>query len=235
MEVAVMKRIVLTGLVILVLSGILAAQKKVDVVSVKTVVQLMEKGLQSLDNMTADYVIDNDGYRNAGTFFYKRPFYLRLNSSTDASQIVSNGKLLWVYLPYFGIVAEQDLVKNENEYTALLGRSKKSLDQLKQDYSFRFADGGRDNPESYILSLEPRVSKIGFKSIRLWVNKESGLVTRVEAWTVNSKPLTITFSNIKTDTELQPTIFWFGMPDANVQVIRNTILPVDIFDKARRQ
>ena len=127
-----MKRIVLTGLVILVLSGILAAQKKVDVVSVKTVVQLMEKGLQSLDNMTADYVIDNDGYRNAGTFFYKRPFYLRLNSSTDASQIVSNGKLLWVYLPYFGIVAEQDLVKNENEYTALLGRSKKSLDQLKR-------------------------------------------------------------------------------------------------------
>jgi len=34
---------------------------------------------------------------------------------------------------------------------------------------------------------------------------------------------------------LQSTIFWFGMPDSNVQVIRNTILPLDIFDKARRQ
>ncbi len=229
-----MMRIMVAALALLAISGSLAAQKKVDVVSVKTVVQLMEKGLQSLDNMTADYVIDNDGYRNAGTFFYKKPFFIRLNSSTDASQIVSNGKLLWVFLPYYGIVAEQDLAKSESEYTSLLGRTK-NLNQLKQEYSFRFAEGGRADAAHYILDLEPRVSKIGFKSIRLWVHKDSGIITRATAWTVNNRPLSLTFSNIKTDVELQPTIFWFGMPDANVQVIRNTILPVDIFDKARRQ
>lgn len=222
------------ALIFLTLTGTLAAQKKVDVLSVKTVVQLMEKGLQSLNNMTADYVIDNDGYHNTGSFFYKKPFYLRLNSATDASQIVSNGKLLWVFLPYYGIVAEQDLAKNENEYASLLGRTK-NLNQLKREYSFRFAEGGRTDANFYILDLEPRASKIGFKSIRLWVDKTSGLITRVMAWTVNNKPLSLSFSNIKTDVDLQPTIFWFGMPDSNVQVIRNTILPVDIFDKARRQ
>lgn len=229
-----MVRIATVFIVLFALVGHLVAQKKADVVSVKAVVQLMESGLQTLENMTAEYAIDNDGYRNAGTFFYKKPFYIRLNSATDASQIVSNGKLLWVYLPYFGIVAEQDLVKSESEYTALLGRSKKSLDQLKQEYSFRFAEGGRADANSYIMDLEPRISKIGFKSIRLWVQKNTGIITRVTAWTVNNKQLSLAFSNIKTDVELQPTIFWFGMPDANVQVIRNTILPVDIFDKARR-
>jgi outer membrane lipoprotein-sorting protein len=206
-----------------------------EMISVKAAVDLMEKGLQSIENMTANYVIENDGYRNAGTFFYKKPFSIRLNSATDASQIVSNGKLLWIYIPYYGIVAEQDIVKNESEYNQLLSSSRKNFEQLKQDYSFRFAESGRNDPESYILDLEPRVSKIGFKSIRLWVAKNTGMITRVLAWTVNNKQVSITFTNIKTDTELQSTIFWFGMPDSNVQVIRNTILPLDIFDKARRQ
>jgi len=220
-------------LAILIFPCFLLAQS--ELVSVKTVVDLMEKGLQSVESMTADYVIENDGYRNAGTFFYKKPFSIRLNSTTDASQIVSNGKLLWIYIPYHGIVAEQDIVKNENEYNLLLGRSNKNFEQLKQDYSFRFADNGRNNPESYILELDPRMSKIGFKLIRLWVAKNSGIITRVQAWTVNNKQVSISFTNIKTDVELQSTIFWFGMPDSNVQVIRNTILPLDIFDKARKQ
>jgi len=205
-----------------------------EVLSVKSVVDLMEKGLQSMDNMTANYVIENDGYRNAGTFFYKKPFSIRLNSATDASQIVSNGKLLWVYLPYYGIVAEQDLVKSENEFNQLLSSSRKNFEQLKQDYSFKFADGGRNDAQVYILDLEPRVSKIGFKTIRLWVAKGTGIINRILGWTVNNKQVSITFTNINTSTELQSTIFWFGMPDSNVQVIRNTILPLDIFDKARR-
>ena len=230
-----MNKIALLALACLVLAAPLAAQKKTDFVSVKDVVQLMENGLQSLENMTADYAIQNDSYRNSGTFFYKKPFFIRLNSSTDASQIVSNGKLLWIYIPYHGIVAEQDLVKSENEYNLLLGNSRKSLGQLKTDYSFRFAEGGRSDARNYILDLEPRVTKIGFKSIRLWVARDSGLITRVVSYTVNNKLVSITLSNIKTDAELAPTLFWFGMPDSNVQVIRNTILPVDIFDKARRQ
>lgn len=210
------------------------AHAQTGVLSVKAVVDLIESGLQSIENMTASYVIENDGYRNAGTFFYKRPFSIRLNSTTDASQIVSNGRLLWIFLPHIGIVAEQDLVRNDNEFNQLLSRSRKNFDQLKRDYSFKFADGGRNDPQSYILDLEPRVSKIGFRSIRLWVNRDSGIITRISARTVNNKPVSITFTNINTATELSSGIFWFGMPDSNVQVIRNTILPVDLFDRARR-
>ena len=145
------------ALALLAISGSLAAQKKVDVVSVKTVVQLMERGLQSLDNMTADYVIDNDGYRNAGTFFYKKPFFIRLNSSTDASQIVSNGKLLWVFLPYYGIVAEQDLAKSESEYTSLLGRTK-NLNQLKQSLGIL----------SFVLTILFHIRRIRFQIINIF-------------------------------------------------------------------
>ena len=231
-----MKRTGTTLAFCLILSCAIAYQTQAQegVLSVKAAVDLMERGLQSMENMTADYVIENDGYRNAGRFFYKKPFSIRLNSATDASQIVSNGRLLWIYLPYYGIVAEQDLVKSDNEFNQLMSRSRKNFDQLKQDYSFKFADGGRADGQSYILDLEPRVSKIGFKAIRLWVNRETGIINRVLATTVNNKQVSITFTNINTTTELQSTIFWFGMPDSNVQVIRNTILPVDIFDRARR-
>jgi outer membrane lipoprotein-sorting protein len=92
-----------------------------------------------------------------------------------------------------------------------------------------------DNAAHFILDLKPRVTKIGFKEIRLWVDRNSGLITRVSSKTVSGKAVEITFTGIKTNLNpaLTKGLFYFGMPDANVQTIRNTILPAELVDKRR--
>jgi outer membrane lipoprotein-sorting protein len=204
-----------------------------DILTVRTVLQLMEERLGKINDLTAQYELVNGPYRSAGNMFYKKPFFIRMNSTTDYSQIVSNGKTLWVFLAKFGVVAEQELIKSEKQYQLMLNTSEKSLRHLQRDYSFQFAPGGRDDAKFYILDLAPRVTKIGFKSIRMWVDRESGIVTSVKSRTINNVDVDFNLKDIKLNQNLEDGMFWFGVGEGNVQVIRNTILPVDIYQKRR--
>lgn len=195
------------------------------ILTVKHVLQMMEKKLQTIPAFEGQYQLKNGEFTSNGKILYKKPFFLRMVSQSDGSMIISNGKTLWVYLPRYGVVAEQELIKSEKQYQILLSTGKKSLRHLKRDYSFQFAPGGKNDEENYILDLRPRVTKIGFKKIRIWVNRETGLIQKVESVTINNKEVNITFSNIEIKQEMESDIFWFGIPDGNIQVIKNTILP----------
>lgn len=230
-----MKLIVRTTILLLLLSsGTLYSQNRSRIVSVKSVLQKMENGLRKLDDFQAAFKIKNGEYKSTGHIFYKKPFFFRLNSYTDGSKLVSDGKKIWLYVPRYGIIAEQELIKNQKKYKLMLTASSKSLSHLRRDYSFKFAQSGKTQEDFYIMDLFPRVTKVGFKSIRLWVSKTSGIVYRIKAMTVNNTPVTISFSKIKLNQKLGRGLFNFTMPDKNVQVIKNTIVPADIFSKRRR-
>lgn len=217
----------LLAFVLVVLASPLLAQTKGRIITVGHVLGEMERKLQNIKDFKADYVIENDDYQDTGQIFYKRPFFLRMISKQGKGFIISNGKTLWIYLPKHGVVAQQELLKSEKQHQLMLATSKKSLRHLRRDYSFKFAPNGRANPEFYIMDLQPRVTKIGFKEMRIWIDKKHGLITRIKAETVNKRKVSIRLSNIAYKHDIKETMFWFGMPDGNVQVIKNTILPLD--------
>lgn len=210
------------------------SQNSNRIVSVKSVLQRMEDGLQKLEDFQAAFTVVNGTYKSSGYMFYMKPFFFRMNSYTDGSKLVSDGKKIWLYVPIYGIIAEQELINSEKQYKLMLTTSRKSLNHLRRDYTFKFAPGGKSSKDYYILDLFPRVTKVGFKSIRLWVGKDSGLIFQIDAMTVNNTPVKIEFSKIKINQNLGRALFNFTMPDKNVQVIKNTIVPVDIFNKRRR-
>lgn len=230
-----LKRLAALAGILLILQSPLAGQRRPAILTVQHVIRLMESSLTKVQDYTASFQLVNGTYTASGTIFYMKPFFLRVNSMTDGVQLVTNGKLLWIYIPAYGLVAEQDLIKSEDSFKIALAATEKNLRHMQQEYSFSFAPGGRDNAAQFILDLKPRVTKIGFKEIRLWVDRESGLITRVASKTVNGKTVDITFTGIKTNLNpaLTKGLFYFGMPDANVQTIRNTILPAELVDKRR--
>jgi len=213
----------------------LQGQNRRTILTVRHVIKNMESALQKMQDFQASYRIVNGTYTSSGLIYYMKPFFLRVNSATDGVQLVSNGKMLWIFIPRFGIVAEQELITSEDKYKILLASTEKSLLHMRREYTFGFAPGGKTDPNYFILDLKPRITKIGFKEIRLWVDRNSFLITRVASKTVNSRIVDITFTGIKTNSNpaLTKGLFFFGMPDNNVQTIRNTILPTEYLEKRR--
>lgn len=223
-----LRRIIKTAVLAVVLTAMVsmpAVSQSERILEVQDVLNRMEDALNRVPGFQANYQLQNGDYTSRGTIVYKSPFFLRMASQTDGSMIISNGKVLWVYMPRFAVVAEQDLITSEREYQLLLTSDREGLRHLRRDYSFQFAPGGRNDANHYILDLRPRVSKIGFKSIRLWVDRETGLTSRVESMTINNRPVNVTFTNLEIKDDIDNNIFWFGVPDGTIQTIRNTILP----------
>ncbi|MCK5268995.1 MAG: outer membrane lipoprotein carrier protein LolA [Spirochaetes bacterium] len=225
------KSIILMLCLILLISLPIGAVKKYKILTIHNVLGYMETSLNKIEDYSANFTLLNDKYKANGILYYKKPYYFRMNSGSDGSEIVTNGEKLWIHLPYYGLVAEQELVKSKRQL--MFFSSRKKLYLLKRDYYFKFASGGRKNPKFYILDLTPKVTKIGFKWIKMWVDKKNGLIMRINSKTINNKDVNISFSNIKLNKGLSKSHFWFGMPDKNIQVIKNTILPVDIFKRRR--
>jgi len=195
----------------------------------------MEHALSRLQDFSALYRLSNGTYSSSGKIFYMKPFFLKLESMTDDYQLVTNGKTLWIMVPRHGIVAEQELIKSDKKFNMLLNSTGKSLRHLRRDYSFSFSPGGKTNPTFHIFDLKPRVTKIGFRTIRLWVDKKTYLITRVESETVNGRKVSIAFTDIKQNSTpaLAEELFHFDMPDKNIQTIKNTILPAAYMNKRR--
>ena len=67
----------------------------------------------------------------------------------------------------------------------------------------------------------------------MWVDRKTYLITRVNSETVNGRKVQIAFTGIKKNVSpaLTKGLFYFGMPDRNVQTIKNTILPTEYMKK----
>ena len=90
------------------------------ILTVRSVIKKMERALSGLQDFQASYRLTNGKYTSSGRIYYMKPFFLRVNSMTDGCQLVTNGKMLWIMVPRYGVVAEQELIKSDSKYKMLL-------------------------------------------------------------------------------------------------------------------
>jgi outer membrane lipoprotein-sorting protein len=140
--------------------------------------------------------------------------------------IVSNGTYLYIYIPYLKVVVQQSLGE-VSESALLTTTSELGLTKLFDEYSFSFFDTSTlqpfDNTQAYHLKLEQKRPRVGFKKMDIWVSK-TGFILQSNGTSPNGIDVTLTFSNIRVNTELPDYIFDFEVP-ADAQIIRNIIVP----------
>jgi len=202
---------------------------KFDFVTVSDIVNNTKKNYSGMESYQANFSIisDKGGKKNTqtGILRFKSADKLLMEFYQPSRQkIVSDGKMMWVYIPSLNVVAEQDLLSDSGLFTS---GSEAGLNRLFSKYHYRFAS--KDEPETmkdgskmYTLVLKQKESRGGYKTINLWIS-ENFFIQKAEGFTSSGKKVEITLTDIKTNVDLPNGIFKFDIP-ATARVIKNPMI-----------
>ncbi|HUT65832.1 MAG TPA: outer-membrane lipoprotein carrier protein LolA [Spirochaetota bacterium] len=223
-----MKRIFLLCPLLLLLAVPLFAQEvEIDIVSINDIKNLMSERFSSIEDYTANFTWVNGDVKYSGIIKYKKPDNILLEfDEPEEQKIVSNGRVLYIYIPYLKVVCQQSLGE-DTESSILSTTSESGLSKLFEDYSFSFFDTSAlqqfGKNKAYHLKLTQKRPKVGFKEMDFWV-AGNGLILQSNGISPNGVKVSLTFSNIQLNVELPDYIFDFEVP-ADAQIIRNIIVP----------
>lgn len=214
-------------------SNILIAQESdingdsINIVSVNDIKNRMIETFESIIDYTADFEWINGDVHYFGKIQYKNPDKILLNfENPKDQQIVSDGNVLFIYIPYLKVVVQQSLTE-KTESDILTTTTEEGLSKLFNEYSFSFFDSSTPlpfrNTLAYHLKLTQKTPKVGFKTMDIWIS-EDGYILQSNGKSPNGLNISLIFSNIKLNTELPDYIFEFEVP-ADAQIIRNIIVP----------
>ncbi len=197
------------------------------IVSVNDIKNLMSESFENMEDYTATIEWINGTVHYTGKISYKKANMILIEFEEPEDQvIVSNGTYLYIYIPYLKVVVQQSLGE-VSESALLTTTSELGLTKLFDEYSFSFFDTSTlqpfGNTQAYHLKLEQMRPRVGFKKMDIWVS-ETGFILQSNGTSPNGIAVTLTFSNIRVNTELPDYIFDFEVP-ADAQIIRNIIVP----------
>lgn len=202
---------------------------KFDFVTVTDVVNKIKKKFGELDTYDANFslITEKMGKKNSnsGNVKYKATDKLLMTFYNPPGQkIVSNGKMMWIYIPTLNVVAEQDLKSDTSLFSS---GTKMGLKRLFSKYHYKFdsktqPEPQKDGTKMYTLLLNQKESRSGYRSIKLWVS-EDYLISRAIGWTSSGKKVEISFSQIRTNVDIPNGVFKFTVP-ARARVIKNPMI-----------
>jgi len=202
---------------------------KFDFTTVSDMVKKVKERFGKLETYQAGFAITSKKLgktrSQSGTIKYKKSDKLLIEFNSPYGQkIVSNGAMMWIYIPGMNVVAEQDLKADSGLFSA---GTRSGLNRLFSKYHYRFAskDQPEDQPDGkkyYTLLLKQKESRSGFRNLKLWIS-EDYFIRKAEGETSSGKSVAISFSDIKTDIDLPNGIFKFDAP-ARARVIKNPMI-----------
>lgn len=184
--------------------------------------QVSEK-YEYIQDYEADVIITQPENVLAGILFYKNPGRLRINFEEPADQvIVSDGRLLTVYLPSQSVTLNQDLTRGSGE--------PQGLRLFKQGYSIAYQEtpdyvplDENSSEEVIKLNLVWRTTDEGFRQIEMAVGR-NGLIRRLKGITKDFDEIQIDLENIKINQSIPDARFEYESPPSSY-VINNFIFP----------
>jgi len=202
---------------------------KFEFVTVSDVVKKVKKKFGETGTYQASFSILTEKMgkkkRQSGIVKYKSSNRLLiLFTSPQGQKIISNGKMMWLYIPSMNIVAEQDLRYDSGIFSS---GTKDGLNRLFSKYHYRFASSDqpekmKDGTKLYTMLLSQKESRSGYRKMKLWIS-EDYFIVRAVGETSTGKKVDIKFSNIKTGISLPNGIFKMDIP-ARARVIKNPMI-----------
>ena len=202
---------------------------KFDFITVSDVVNQTRKKYGSLKSYQANFTIisDKGGKKvtQTGVLRFKASDKLLMEFTSPSRQkIVSNGQMMWLYIPSMNVVAEQDLTSESGLFAS---GSEAGLNRLFSKYHYKFAskeqpETMKDGSKQYTLVLKQKETRGGYKTINLWIS-EDHFIRKAEGFTSSGKKIEILLSDIKTDIDLPNSLFKFDIP-SSARIIKNPML-----------
>ncbi len=202
---------------------------KFDFTTVSDIVDNIKANFGKMETYQAGFTIISEKMgkttQQSGIIKYKANNRLFIEFSQPYGQkIVSNGKMMWIYIPSMNVVAEQDLNSDAGVFTS---GTKSGLTWLFSKYHYRFAskeqpERQEDGTKRYTLILKQKESRSGFRTMKLWVT-ERYFIIRAQGETSTGKKVDIRFSDLKTNISIPNGIFKFDIP-ARARVIKNPMI-----------
>ncbi len=202
---------------------------KFEFITVSDVVKNIQNKFASLETYQAKFVITSERLEKKkvqqGTISYKAPGKLLLNFTSPAGQkIVCSDSTMWIYIPSLNVVAEQDLKDDDGLFAS---QTHSGLKRLFSRYHYKF--DGKEQPEvqkdgskQYTLFLKQKESRSGYRTLKLWVS-EDFMILRAAGETASGKKVDISFSQIRTDSDLPGGMFKFDIP-GQARVVKNPMI-----------
>jgi len=159
----------------------------------------------------------------AGKLFYRTPNLLRIDFTEPQDQVlVTDGKLLTIYIPKYEVIMEQKLKRRSQAALATLAGSQ-GLILLQRNYSVSYLEGpdattlDESSTEKVIkLKLTSRSTSEGFRQINIFFTG-NGLIRRISAITLGYEELVYDFEDIRVNQNIPENRSLYDSPSyANV-------------------
>ena len=159
-----------------------------------------------------------------GELSYKKPKRMCLKFYPPRNEVnVVDGKYVWVYHPSEKQVEKYEMTGSKQSSQGVsffeFGYGE-SVEAAKKDYTITLMDTKEDGKKRfYILDLQPKGPKSQYSDIRLWVEEEFWLPSRIELYESDGEVVNvIELKNTKINKGMSDKIFIFDVP-RGVEVI----------------
>lgn len=179
-----------------------------------------------INDYIAQVVYTGKGVTMKGTLYYRSPNMIRIDFSDPKDQVmVSNGKLLKIYMPEYAVVFQQPLstVSSSSSVSITQLGTKEGLALMRKSYSIAYLNGPDPVPlddgsnEMVVkLKLDWRTTSEGFRQLNLSIGKD-GFIRRIVGVDVGYEQFQFDFTNIKVNQNIPATTFEYDAPgSANI-------------------
>ncbi len=196
--------------------------------------KVMDK-FESMNTYRAGFSIaTTDGRINRnlnGSCYFQKPGKIRFDFSEPAGNlIVSDGRILWIYIRRLNIAGKQDLrldVKNENDASIFSDAPGPGLARLFRKYHYRFDSENQPRQEEggnyFVLDMDQREKIGGYEKIKLYVDAGTFLIHKAVASDSYGKKTTITFLNPAVNSSLDGALFKYE-PNEGIRQVNNPLV-----------
>jgi outer membrane lipoprotein-sorting protein len=202
------------------------------------VVKKVKANFSNLPGYSAEFKISiNENKKSkqlAGKCYYKKPGKIRYNfSSPEGDTIVSDGKILWIYIKKSGAVGKQDLQiqrKNKSGSNLFTTQTPDGLSRLFRKYHYKFDNveqprsiDPQDPKKYFILSLEQREKIGGFEKMTLFIDASTYWISKTIASDGRGKESQLVFLNQRQEDDLEDGIFNYR-PEGTTKIVNNPLV-----------
>jgi outer membrane lipoprotein carrier protein len=182
-------------------------------VDIDSVVSKLQARYESIDTLSADFsqeffsVAAGRAESSGGRVYLKKPSMMRwqyLRGTDD--EMVSNGKVLWLFQPELNQVIETPAGSSRGiavDFLSGVGDIKKNF-----EVSNLQEDGG-----THLLALTPIAPSANLKRLLLRVDKSTGLVSETVVLDLFGNRTTVRFSDVEINVPIEDSFFEFVAPD----------------------
>ncbi|OGV95925.1 MAG: outer membrane lipoprotein carrier protein LolA [Nitrospinae bacterium RIFCSPLOWO2_02_FULL_39_110] len=187
------------------------------------IVERMQNKYEETKNFKADFtqtsVLKSIKQKRVsrGQVFIKKPGMMRWEyGEPDTQLIVSDGKVIWFYVPADKQVMMSKVNDTSDSYTLNVFLS--GIGKLRDTFKIE-SESEETVPQSqYLLRLTPKKSHPNLTRLVIGINKEDFKVETSSTYDIYGNQTTVSFSNIEMNKEMSEDIFHFEIPNG-VRVI----------------